>query len=389
MNVLFRSELKTLMDRAGDGPCVSIYMPTHRGGPETRQDPIRFRNLLGDAEDQLKGVGVRDGDAKAILEPAQQFLRQGPWREMSDGLAAFSRDGFFRAYRLAGAFAEFLAVGPHWHIKPLVPLFSSDQQFYLLSLSLDHVRLYQCSRHTVVEVDLPAQMPRSLAEALRFDVDEDHLQWHTQTAYHSGKLRPGVFHGHGIGNDDSTKKRKVNEFVHRVDRGVESVLADERAPLILAGVEYLCATYRDATSYANLFDEWIAGNPDLLRPEHLQEKGWALLAPRLQAAQDRSADLCRQALAHDRGGNRIEDVVPAAWNGRVDTLFVPLDRQRWGRFDPAGGDQPVVLHEERRNGDVDLLDLAAAHTLLNDGQVYAVPHEQMPDRQPILATYRY
>ena len=38
-------DLKALIEREG-GPCVSLFMPTHRAGAETQQDPIRFRNLL-------------------------------------------------------------------------------------------------------------------------------------------------------------------------------------------------------------------------------------------------------------------------------------------------------------------------------------------------------
>jgi hypothetical protein len=45
MDWLTRSELRTLLAEH-DGPCVSIYMPAHRGGAE--QDPIRFVGLVGD-----------------------------------------------------------------------------------------------------------------------------------------------------------------------------------------------------------------------------------------------------------------------------------------------------------------------------------------------------
>ncbi len=32
--------------RNHEGPCVSILLPTHTAGPATRQDPIRFSNLV-------------------------------------------------------------------------------------------------------------------------------------------------------------------------------------------------------------------------------------------------------------------------------------------------------------------------------------------------------
>ena len=37
-----------------EGPCISLYQPTHRHRPENKQDPIRFKNLLVEIENSLK-----------------------------------------------------------------------------------------------------------------------------------------------------------------------------------------------------------------------------------------------------------------------------------------------------------------------------------------------
>jgi hypothetical protein len=39
-------------------PAVSIMMPTHHAGPEVRQDPIRFKNMLRQIEGELEGRGL-------------------------------------------------------------------------------------------------------------------------------------------------------------------------------------------------------------------------------------------------------------------------------------------------------------------------------------------
>ena len=43
-------------------PCISLYQPTHRRHPENQQDPIRFRNLVKEAEASL----ARGQDAAAV-----------------------------------------------------------------------------------------------------------------------------------------------------------------------------------------------------------------------------------------------------------------------------------------------------------------------------------
>ncbi|MGH2523896.1 MAG: hypothetical protein ACRDH2_15430 [Anaerolineales bacterium] len=71
----------------------------------------------------------------------------------------------------------------------------------------------------------------------------------------------------------------------------------------------------------------------------------------------------------------------------METLFMATDQQRWGAFDPAT--QSVDVHPEMETGGEDLLDLTAAHTLINGGAVYAVDSGSVPDSAPLAAIFRY
>ena len=89
MDILTKDELKTLIEHQ-DEASVSIFMPTHRVGRETQQDPIRLKNLLGEAKAQLTANGVRAPEARKWLEPAQALLEdQDFWQHQSEGLALF------------------------------------------------------------------------------------------------------------------------------------------------------------------------------------------------------------------------------------------------------------------------------------------------------------
>ena len=83
----------------------------------------------------------------------------------------------------------------------------------------------------------------------------------------------------------------------------------------------------------------------------------------------------------------VIEAVPAAAYSRIDTLFVDLSQQRWGRFDPDAGE--VVVHATPEDGDEDLLDLAAVETYLNGGAVYAVTPDKMPVESAVAAILRY
>ncbi len=388
MKVLTRDDLRTLIGKR-DGWCVSIFVPTHRIGPETQQNPIRLKNLLGKAEEDLVAAGLRPPEAQELLQPAETLLHDGLfWQHQSDGLALFISPETFQHYRLPFDFEELAVVAERFHIKPLLPLLSGDGRFYILALSQSEVRLLQGTRYSVSEVDL-GEVPDSLAEALRYNDPEKQLQFHTSTRTPGGKgQRPAIFHGHGVASADDPKDYILRYF-HQVDEGLGDPLGGEETPLVLAGVDYLLPLYKEANTYPHLVAEGIEGNPEELRAEELHEQAWPILRPLFLKAKREAAAQYRQlaGAGSERASSDLEEVIPAAYVGRVETLFVALHTQRWGAFD--ADTYEVRSHEEEEPGDEDLLDLAAVHTLVNGGTVYAVEPEKVPDGTPLAAVFRY
>jgi hypothetical protein len=150
-------------------------------------------------------------------------------------------------------------------------------------------------------------------------------------------------------------------------------------------VDYLQPIYRQANTYAHLLERGVEGNPDRLSSGELHDRAWPLVQPRFEAEQQRAAAQYRQLAGTEHASGDLEAVVAAAYEGRVETLFVALGRQIWGVFDPTAG--RVEKHNEASFGDVDLLDLAAACTLAHGRTVYAVEPEQVPSKTDMAAIF--
>jgi hypothetical protein len=89
MDLLSAQDVIRLADERG-GTRVSLFLPTHRGGPQTDRSRIRLKNLLATARQALLAEGGRAGEVDAFLEPARQFLDEvRSWEQRSDGLALF------------------------------------------------------------------------------------------------------------------------------------------------------------------------------------------------------------------------------------------------------------------------------------------------------------
>jgi hypothetical protein len=387
MTILSKSELEALVQHQEEW-CISLYMPTHRAGPGIRQDPIRLKNLTSQAEEQLLATGLRPPEARHLIAPISELTELDDfWRHQGDGLDIFRSPSFFRGYRLPVGFEELVTVGPRFHIKSLLPLLSADARFYLLALSQDSVRLLQGSRYSVAQVDLQ-DVPTSLQEIVRWEDPERHLQWHTQTGSRAGVARAAIFHGHGYGPADEPKK-EIEQYLRKVDQGLETVLRYERAPLVLAGVDYVLALYRGVNSYHNLVDGAVEGNPDELSDEELHKRAWPIVQELLE--EGRNGALARYEALAGRGSelasNSVRETVLAAYQGRVEDLFLVRDAYVWGTADLETAE--VEEHDKRRPGDQDLLDLAAVHTFLTDGLVYALERENMPRRSALAAIMRF
>jgi hypothetical protein len=361
-------------------------MPTYKAGAETRQNPIRYKNLLRQAEAHLQVSSLSPEDIQTFLEPLRPLAEDEHfefWQHQNDGLAILRSMDMVRFYSLPLDFAERVAVGQQFHLKPLLPYLSGDGRFYVLALSQNDVRMAQCSRHATSEVKLE-HVPKSRAEALRYDDPEQQLQYHTGMTGGRGQ-RSAVYHAQG-GGDDSAKA-DVLEYFSQVDRGLQEILHEEDAPLLIAAVEYLHPLYHEANTYPHLIDKGITGNPEHCRIETLQEQAWPLVDPIFQQAQAEARAQYERYAGTGRASHDLATIVPAAYEGRIETLFVALDRQQWGTYDTAT--RQVRIAQEAGATSEDLLNVVAIQTFLNSGTVYTVEPDAVPAQSPVAAVFRY
>lgn len=387
MEIISREILNDLSQARGVA-FVSIYMPTHRFGQGIQQDPIRLKNLLTKAEGRLQEFGLQGSEIKELLAPCESLMQDALfWQDQSDGLAIFVKQESMVYYRLPVDFDELVVISERFHIKPLVPLVSTNGHYYVLTLSLDQVKLFEGSLFNLDEIDLE-NLPTSLGEALRYDDPERSLQFHTRTAAPgSAGERPSSFHGQGAIEDDA--KKDILRYFHQVNDGLMTLLADEHAPLVLAGVDYLLPIYRRANNYPKIVEESIEGNPDRLSTKELHRAAWEILEPIFNEVQRQAMARFKElnASGSDLASDRLDSVIPAAHFGRVDTLFVSIGAQIWGWFDASKN--ALEVHQEFHPGDQDLLDLACVQTMLKGGKVYAIEQKTMPNNAQLAAIYRY
>jgi len=368
---------------------VSIYMPTHEAGAATRENPIRFKNRLQEAEELLTERGYKNNQLDELLAPARSLVDDyGFWQHQREGLVVFASEEGLLHYLLPFPPEELTVVSDRFHLKPLLPLLTEDGRFFILAMSLKSARLFEATRYSVSEVPLEG-VPTSLEEALRYDDDpEPTLRGYATT----GPRRMG---GTGAaplqaqGAEEEDRKEDVLRFFKLFDNHLCRLLEPQgdRIPVVFAGDRGMFPIYREANQYNGLVEEFIEGNPEHVDVETLHGRAWEIVEPHFTARRERDREAFLQAQGKGGVGTDLEEVLLAAVDSRVETLFVPLHARQWGSFDPEArtvervGEEGVDTH--------DLYDLAAVNTLLMGGTVYAVDPEEVPGGGEVAAIYRF
>ncbi len=362
-------------------PSISIYLPTHLKGEEVQQDPIRFKNLLNKAERKLaEEFNVPQVDIDEMLEEARDLLNKPEfWQHGDKGMAVFITPGFFETYRIPLDFKEQVLIENHFLITPLLPMTTLNGTYCIASLSQKQIRLLRCTRDSVRAIDLE-EVPTSLGEFTKFNVNERHLQ------HHSGRGEgQAVFHGQG-GSED-TEDQELENFLKIAENEITEKMRRRNDPLILTGMANTAAIYRKFNHYHRVMDETLSINPDPLSDEKLNKKAWEIIKSHFLEDMYRDKERFADLTGSDKQSDNLSQVVEASFYGKVDSLFVPVGEQSWGRFDAE--DNTIQHSAEQQNGEYDLINMAAIKTLSQGGKVYALDKEAMPQQKTIAAIFRY
>lgn len=387
MDTLTKEDL-TMLSAIKSEPAVSLYAPMHQAGPDTRENHIRFKNRVQEAEAMLEQRGLGPREVASLLEPASALVDdEDLWQHQYGGFAMFLSEGESHHYSLPTEFEDLTVVGSRYHLKPLMPLLTGDGRFHILVVSLNKARLFEATRHSIHELDL-GDVPTSLDEATRFDEPTAGRRQHGGDAPQRSRevAAPGTGISHGTGDVEYDKKEDIRRWFSWLENGVTGAINAGSTPLVFVGVHYLFAFYQQVNHYNHLLSEQVSGNPDAWREDEILDKAWEIVTPHFAKAKEEAIERYQAQVHQGTASSDLSDIVLAAMDGRVDTLIVGLGEQQWGSYDREN--RKLELHDEQQSGDEDLLDLAAVQTLLNGGTVYAVPKEEVPEKT-LAAIYRY
>lgn len=306
---------------AEGGPLLTLLAPMKQAGDQVQQNPIHWKNVIKQAEEQLAGCDEGQLNAADYLAAAQQKLDDPDfWQHQLAGLVYCSDGQQSEFFRLQHSVDANSFVGKNFLVSPIVAATSALPACYILACSANRVRLLKFASDEVEELNVD-QLPDDLRDALNIDEYVSALQQHSTSR--AGDNKSAVaFHGHGGSDPDVKKKDEILQYFHVLDRAVAAFLQNEHAPLVFVGVEYLFPIYQQANGYRNLHNEPVAGNPDELSLDQLRDRVRPILTDMVRQQADSFRDVYAEKQHTDWASCDRDEVCKAAELGQVEMLLV-------------------------------------------------------------------
>lgn len=348
-----RAEIDRLLATTS-GPCVSIYLPTHRVTQETDRDRLVLRDLARQAVDRLTAAGTSDDDVSAIEEHLVHLVEEDDefWINMAASLAIFASPTRFETHRLPNALNAAVEVSDRFHITPLLRAVTFPQAAWILAVSQGSARLLELGPEGA-PVDVPVEgMPRDA--------------WSS--------------------SGNKIHRARETAYARRVDTALRSVLTGSSLPLILAASQPMAALFRSVNTYPHLVDEREHGNPQDTTDAELGDAARTILDAVYTDQLETLAAEFDQRRSQGRTAVDISDLARLSTLGAVDTVMVDIDASAPGTIDDNGA---VTFGDEDDPSDYDLIDEIARRVLLNGGRVLALRAGDIPDGGPVAGMLRY
>lgn len=380
-----RSDLTTLVD-AAPSPGVSIYLPTHVRGVETQQDPIRLKNLLGEARESLETSGLRPPDIDALLAPATALVDDYEfWQHQDRGLALFLGGEETHRFKVPLSFEAKVVVGPAFHMTPLLPLLAADGAFQVLTITAQSVRLFDASRFSMIE-DAADDFPANVAEVSGEAQYQDPAQASPMARPNTGNLNMPNAQVLGDSPEDWRKGNTV-EFVRHVASAMKRRLATQRVPVVLIADAEIQGHFQKLGDLGSLLAGVVETNPAAHDVPALHATAYDVVRPLFEAGRQQVIERMAALLGSGDALATLDagEIVKAAHGGRVETLTLVEGAALHGRWNEATASATMGVAEVGR----DMVDAVTAQVLRQGGAVMVLTPDDMPANANAAAVLRY
>ncbi|MDI6453191.1 hypothetical protein [Peloplasma aerotolerans] len=363
-------------------PLFSIYQETSRHLTENKRDALVFKNLIKEVEGSLREKYDKK-EIKPLMEMFSEIENASTfWSHTYDGIALFASLDECIIYNLKKPISTLAVVSDTFHIKPLIHYFQIAQTYQILDLDAHSFQLFEGTPYHIEKIELSDSIQTTKDEILGTE-KTDPYQTHGTYGGSSGK---STFHGHG--GKKAEDEIDLERFFRQVDLIIdENISKKSKCPLILLAPTEYHALFLEMSNNLFLEPKAISGSYDTLGKEETKKQIELLNIERLNQKTEKLINQYHQLRPSEKSSDQLIEIISAVIDGRVETLFIELDKIIPGHIDLVN---KKMKTKDLANPEIDdILDDLAQYTLEKNGHVYILSKEDMPTESGAAAIYRY
>ncbi|GAB4369790.1 MAG: hypothetical protein Kow00121_10010 [Elainellaceae cyanobacterium] len=342
-------------------PALSILLPTHRTSPDNKQDPIRVKNLVGEAVERLTAE-FSQRELEPLLERLELLVSEIDYPYALDGLALYVSHEFAKLYYLPFPVPARVVIDQTFATRDLVYGMHRALRYWVLLLSQASTRLLAGTAETLEEVrdqNFPMQMTGPGATApLPYLADSSYL-------------------------DDRHRR-----FFQQVDSAFATYAKDEELPLIVGGVERQISFFKEVSDYKSMIAGTLTGNFDRTVLHELAPQVWSIVQPVREAQRANALQELEDAISAQKFVSTIGEAWRLAQEGRGKRLLVEKN-YHLPAIVTEGGKLELVAEAGGTEVMDDAVDEVIELVLAKGGEVILVDDGALSLHQRIALILRY
>lgn len=349
-----------------EGPFVTLYQAEDPSTLSMDAEQIKFKNMIKKALSQVDNEKLRQ---RLEDVPTDRMF----WAEGRRGIAFFFTPEETYYYEVSSKLKDFVSYGEKPNILPLIEDFQYMNNYHLLCLTSEDMRLYRGKMDEIIPIELPEDAPKTLEIALGTELTRgDNLA--------SGGNTPGNLHG--VTEKSVEVDIDQTNYFRMVDRYVmENFSQPEQTQLILFALSENQADFRELSKNNYLQDERIESSPTSLSDNEIKQHVKKLIDEVSYKRHSLNIERYQETTPQYKLGDQYQDLATASLEGRIETLFVEKDSKVTGTIDENG--------QLGYEGDENFFNQLALNVVRTNGTVYVLDRSQMPELKDVAAILRY
>ncbi len=357
-------------------PCITVSIQTGGNARARLEDAIREITAELTASDPSL--------PKRLFTPLHDALANVAAQAPHGSLVILSSPDFHYKFTTEAPVQEIVVANDEFHLRSLLPLLNQKAEFYILALSQNHPRILHCTESESGEVAFPPDVPKDFLQS-RETRQPDHVLDNRSSAGPSVGSMKGVLSGSS--SDADNKDEYHLNYYKMIERGVKQLLGETGIPLVVVAVEHELALYRSVNTYAGTVEPGVHGAPDSLKGGEMHKRALELIQSQPAAAVKKELEHFEKQAGTGHASSHAQEIVKAAYEGRVSHLFLQETAEYRGVFDEVR--RKVKRHDDGVAPMRDLLNEAVVQTLRHGGDAMVLSPHDMPNGAPICAVFRY